>query len=600
MNVSFDEFAELLKHSDDINDTEIRVTSGPQEAVDHSLHITTNLVLTFDPLVDLTCRNIVITGCEVEIRDLSLLGTISARNSTVRLTNCRLHHPPAACDYLLDVADHSKVSMVETSFCHTARFGLCADDHSALILERCSVSHVWLFAVAVTGNSFCECANCIMTDCGHDMIYLDSYSSVSLSRSSIKRSARLGIAAGLNCSVKLDECTVEGCQSGCISAVHSERVFVSRCHMLDTPHSSLLLEHTTAMIRHTIICNCRGNAINANRGAKIFVSHCALRNTIYPPLAICDGTLGYIKKCTISDCEMSGIIVRNRSKAAIKKCTIENVKQNGIVVSDSKDVTVTSSFVFNCTEAAVACYNHSEIHLRSSFLIGPSKTGINVFTGGFVSGVDTTIAGMRDACVWLHHGGSAKLVSTLMHPVVCDSRDEIVEQIRSIPLAEYKVEVLDEQLFRIETGRPLTATGCYIVGRGIIDIARNELEPQAGMGQAAVPARCKLCGIAALDCFFAFCGHSLYCRSCWDDLAEKPTRCELCFMPIEKVAGPIDCSHDEPKTCGICLSEMTDAIVVPCGHLICSECGKSWFEQHFDCPYCREAYAKARPFVSYA
>lgn len=572
-----DEFTELLKHSDDINGAEIRVTSGPQGAVDQSLHISTNFVLLFDPLVDLTCQNIMITGCEVKIRDLSLLGTISARNSTVRLTNCRLHHPPTACDYLLDVADHSKVSMVDSSFCHTARFGLCADDHSWLTLERCCISHVRLFAVAVTGDSFCECANCTMTDCNHDMIRVDTRSSVSLNRSSIKRSARLGISAGLYCLVKLEECTIEGCQNGCIEAVYSERVFVSRCHMLDTPHSSLLLEHTTAMVRDTVISNCRGNAINANHDTKIFVSHCALRNTTYPPLALCDGTLGYIKKCTISDSEMSGIIVRNGSKAAIKKCTIENVKQNGIVVSDSKDVTVTSSFVFNCTESTIACYNHSEMHLRSSFLVGPSKSGINVFTGGFISSVDTTIAGMRDVCIWLHHGGAAKMVPTLMHPVVCDSRDEIVEQIKSIQFVDYKAEVSDEQLFRIDTERPLTATGCYIVGRGVIDVARNELEPRAGSGQAAVPARCKMCGVAALDCFFTFCGHSLYCKSCWEGLPEKPTRCQLCFMPVEKVAGPIDCSHDDENTCGICLSEMADAIVVPCGHLICSECGMAWF-----------------------
>jgi hypothetical protein len=71
-------------------------------------------------------------------------------------------------------------------------------------------------------------------------------------------------------------------------------------------------------------------------------------------------------------------------------------------------------------------------------------------------------------------------------------------------------------------------------------------------------------------------------------------------MPIEKLTSPIDCSHDEEKTCGICMCERVDAIVVPCGHLICSDCGRSWFEQHWECPYCRETYARARPFVSYA
>jgi predicted amidophosphoribosyltransferase len=42
-----------------------------------------------------------------------------------------------------------------------------------------------------------------------------------------------------------------------------------------------------------------------------------------------------------------------------------------------------------------------------------------------------------------------------------------------------------------------------------------------------------------------------------------------------------------------------DAIVMPCGHLICWSCRRSWFKQHVECPYCREGFAKCRQFVSY-
>jgi hypothetical protein len=275
--------------------------------------------------------------------------------------------------------------------------------------------------------------------------------------------------------------------------------------------------------------------------------------------------------------------------------------QTGIVVSDSQDVTVTSTFLFHCRDAAIACYNHSELHLRSSFLIGPSKSGINVFTGGFVFANDTTIAGMIDCCVWLHHGGSGRFLSTLMHDVVCDSRDAIMEQIKAIPMLDYRPAIPDEHLFRIETQRTVVATACFVVGRGTVDVAWNESNdiPRTGIG--AVAATCKKCGVPAADCYFAFCGHSLFCKTCWASLEEKPVRCELCTMPIEKVATPINCSHDdEATTCGICLSEPADAIIVPCGHLICTDCGTAWFDQHLGCPYCREPYAKCRQFVSYA
>jgi hypothetical protein len=601
MNVSFDEFTELLKRSDAIQETEIRVTAGPQDALREPVRISTNLVLTFDPSVDFTCRNILITECEVEIRDLSLIGTITVRNGTVRLCSCRLQNPPAGSDYILDATDHSRVTAVASFFGHTSRFGICADGHTFLNLERCSVTHVNLFGVALTGKCFCSCSDCIFTDGNHDLLFCDNSSSLCMTRCSIRRSARLGISVGLLCSLKLDEVTIENCQSGCIGASNCERVFVCHCHFLDTPHSSVLLENTIAMVKHTMITNCLGNAINASRGTKIILSHCTLKHTTYPPLALCDGTLGYVKKCTISDSQMNGIIVRNRSRAAIKKCTIENVKQAGIVVSDSRDVTVTSTFLFHCREAAISCYNHSELHLRSSFLIGPSKSGMNVFTGGFVCATDATIAGMSDCCVWLHHGGAGRFFSTLMHNVVYDSRDAIIEQIKSIPIVDYRADIPDEQLFRIETQRPVVATGSFVVGRGIVNFARNESndDPQPGLG--AVAAKCKMCGVPAVDCYFAFCGHSLFCKACWDSLEEKPRRCELCAMPIEKVTAPINCSHDEERTtCGICLSELADAIVVPCGHLICAECGSAWFEQHSECPYCREACAKSRQFVSYA
>jgi hypothetical protein len=207
---------------------------------------------------------------------------------------------------------------------------------------------------------------------------------------------------------------------------------------------------------------------------------------------------------------------------------------------------------------------------------------------------------MYDVCVWLHHGGSAKLVSTLMHPVACESLDEIVKQINSISLADYQSDVFDKRLFRIDTIRPLIASACFVVGRGVVDLAVNEdmEEPRPGVG--AVPATCSACGGPARNCYFAFCGHSLYCKDCWDALPQKPAKCELCSMPIEAVANPIDCSHDDNRTCGICLTEPVDSIIVPCGHLICTQCGKSWFEQHIECPYCRESYAKVRQFVSYA
>jgi hypothetical protein len=276
------------------------------------------------------------------------------------------------------------------------------------------------------------------------------------------------------------------------------------------------------------------------------------------------------------------------------------VKQSGIVVSDSREVSIASTFIFNCQEAAVSCYNHSEVHITSSFFVGPSRIGINIFTGAFVYATDTTFAAIREVAVWLHHGGSGRFVSTLIHATPCETKEELIEQIKAIPLIDCTAHVPDELLFRIETARAVIATGCFVVGRGVLDVVRTESEDEAERGIHATLAKCKVCGCPANDCYFSVCAHTVFCRKCWDALEQKPSRCELCHMPIEKAVTPIDASHDDEKTCGICLTKKMDAIVVPCGHLICSDCGNSWFDHHTECPYCREPFAKCRQFVCYA
>lgn len=598
MDVSLDEFSELLENSSEIKDGKIRVLPSPSNS-ESVLRITSNISLEFDEDTDFACKNIVISNCEVEIRGLTMTGAILVENAKLKLRNSRIHSPSSDSDYILEVTKQSRVSVYDSSFGETEHFGLSVDEGSTLFMERSTVRDCGFFGMAITGFSFCDCTDCTFSDTKNDIIYVDSESNLSLTSCTLTRSAKLGIFSGAGCSVKLDSCTFSSCSSGCISAARSERVFIQGCSLFDTPHSSILLESTTAMIKKTVVTKCNGNAINASHGTKVIVSHCILKDTTYPPLALCDGTIGYVKKCTIADSEMSGIIIRNHSRAAINKCTVENVQQSGIVASDSQEISIAATFVVNCKESALMVYNHSEVHVRSSFLIGPCKYGVDIFTGGSVYSTDTTIAGMKNCCVWLHHGGTGRFTSALMHTAYYQSRKEGTERIKNLSLTE-KCDVEEDKLFKIETSRQLLAIGCFVVGRGLYELAVNvDVEP-AEAGKDAIPSMCKVCGEPAKDCFYAFCGHCLYCKRCWDALETKPERCELCQMPIEKTASPISCSHeDDEAICGICLTNDTDTVIVPCGHMICSECAMSWFEEHCECPYCREPYCKDRKLVSY-
>ena len=600
MDVSLDEFSELLTRNPKINDARIRVIPSPTNS-ESVLRITSNVSLSFDQETDFSCKNIVISGCEVEIDGLAMSGSIQVLDgATLKLKNCRVHSPAPDSDYIVEVTKQSHVSIFDSSFGDTTHFGVSVDEGSTLSLEKCSIKNCDLMGIGVTGCSFVSAVDCTFSDTKEDIIYVDGESSLGLSRCTLSRSEKLGINAGYGCSLKLDTCTFSSCAMGCVSASRSERVFMDGCSLFDTPHSAILLEYTTAMIKKTIVNKCNGNAINAGHGSKVVVSHCILKNTTYPPLALCDGTIGYIKKSTVSESEMCGIIIRNRSRAAINKCTVENVKQSGIVASDSQEISIAGTFVVNCQDSALMVYNHSEVHVRSSFLIGPCKVGVDIFTGGFVYSTDTTIAGMKDYCVSVHHGGTGRFVSALMHTAYYETRTEVTERIKNLSLSD-QIEVDETKLFHIDTKRPFSATDCFVVGQGLYSTNVNAEADDPLPGKFAIPATCKVCGNPAKDCFFAFCGHCLYCHKCWDELEEKPERCELCHMPIESTVSPISCSHeDDETTCGICLVDETNTIIVPCGHMICSECARSWFDEHCECPYCREGYCKDRRMVSYA
>jgi hypothetical protein len=401
--------------------------------------------------------------------------------------------------------------------------------------------------------------------------------------------------------VSLDHCLFKKCSKGCLTASQSDRILIAHCRFVTTGFSCILLDGPIALIKHSTIKDCDGNAINANRGAKVMLSHCTMTGCAYPPLAICDDSLGMVQHCTITDSKMSGIIVRNGSRATIADCTLQRIKQVGIAASDSSEVDVSGTSVMGCQEATVASYNQSRLKLSSCFLLGTGRFGIDVFTGGTLSATDTAITGMTECCMWVHHGGSIHFVSGLLDIFSCDSREVLLERIRSASTGRMDLNIPDNKLFRVESKRPFAISRAFVVGKGSINITQNESAPLPLPGIAAVPATCTVCHGSAVDCFYSLCGHTVYCKACWVAMPEKPVVCELCLMPIEKVCGPINCSHeDDEQICGICFTEQVDSMVLPCGHLICSQCGRKWFAEHTECPYCREKLARFRTFVSYA
>lgn len=112
--------------------------------------------------------------------------------------------------------------------------------------------------------------------------------------------------------------------------------------------------------------------------------------------------------------------------------------------------------------------------------------------------------------------------------------------------------------------------------------------------------QCKYDWRMAIDRYDGFHEHHVFCMEDQIAFKSKPDRCELYLLSIEEIIPTRDWSHSNTWLCRICLSEKTNAIIMCRGHLIYTEYGTSWFEEHCKCPHCMESSSKYCQFISYA
>jgi hypothetical protein len=268
-----------------------------------------------------------------------------------------------------------------------------------------------------------------------------------------------------------------------------------------------------------------------------------------------------IDQSSFSGSRVNGIVIRGGSRCFFAGCRIANAAQMGVQISNSPETRFIDTLVENCARGAIAVYNNSRVYFASGRLVGPSQFGLNVFTGGFVAGFGLRIA-HTEIGAWFHHGGAGTLDRTAF--------GSLTEPVR------------------LESGRRIVVTD-----------AERRIENLERVTNGA--ATCRVCHGPANDLFFSNCAHSLICRRCWDVMDDRPCECELCGAPIDSGIPIINCASDQDADlCGICLTNHVDALAVPCGHVLCAECGRTWFAQNFDCPFCRTSGATLWPFVPYA
>jgi hypothetical protein len=593
--ISLASFLESLANDLPLPQSITIVDTGDINLSSVDIEIKRDLVIHFLPLHELCCRRIVVNGCRAEIHRLHLTGAIHVVNGFLELFNSVVHDAGDSIDYLLSI-QRSRVFVGKSSFFGSRHFGIAVDSQSTLDFVNSELRNVALFGLLVTAHSRLKAVRSKFCHIGSDALWITTGCEARIIACEFQHLERRGCTLNHAAFVEFEQCHLSEAGLTYLFASSCSQLLIRDCHFFNCRHTIIYLERTCAVVKHTLIEKGDGNGINISHDSQCLLSSSVIRDTKFPPIAICESSSAYVRKCVITNSQMCGLIIRTNSRSCIENCIIRDVKLFGISISDSKDVTVRHTIVQNCAHSALACYNHSVARLSGVNLI-TSRFGVNVFTGGRAVVHDTTIAGMQEAAVWMHHAGSGSFSQVVMNScevppgATSDEIGQLISVAGEGPTAD--------TFLNIESGRLVEVQ--YSVALGIGAISRCEgIRDPVPFGNEALPARCKVCAGDASQAMFKRCGHAIYCRRCWDALEVKDEVCELCLMPADGVVAPINCSHEgEEGTCSICFAQPTDTVVLPCGHMTCWECACTWFASSSDCPFCRGRASRPQRLVSY-
>lgn len=563
------------------------------------VEISNDATFTFDRDHEITLKRLKITGCSVEIKNLNMKGTISIYSGKLTLVDSDIHDPDDSIDYIISVEVNGSLEATRCNLQRTRHFGVCVDTQSTAAFTDCVFREIQLFGIVATGLSKFNVWNSKFIDMESDCLIVTERCSARVVGCEFTGKQRRALSCNGGNFVLLDSCHIHNCAFSSLFVSGCEDFALTRCKIVDCHHTSVYLDKVVGVVEDTVITGAEGNGVNVSHCSRCLIKKCQISKTMFPPIAICEGSFGRVKKCEMTESQMCGLIVRGGSKASVKGSMIKNVRHFGISASDSKDIKVDNCLVMNCGEAAIASYNSSEMVIKNSNF-ATSKVGINVFTGGFVHAEGCLILGMTKTALWVHHAGSASFTRLLIGTDPFPKDKELTAVLEQIDPSQKRDDIDPSLVSIIESKRRVVCTSSCVIGMGSYELVTNDDVERAKDGRDATPAICKVCGTETMGAMYDRCGHIVYCKKCWDALETKPELCEICHLPVTTVVMEVDMHHeDEEDVCAICFTDLVDSVILPCGHTICSACASQWFSQNGVCPFCREKNVRAQKHVPY-
>lgn len=603
------------------------IADRPEDEYIQKIEIRNSMTLIFSQDIDYGIHQFIINDTSsIEIKNLKMEGSIYCSNSLINLYNCTIYHPPKAVDYIVLCENSSKCDINHCIFRDTDLFGVGVSSSSTCVISNTQIINCHEFAISLTNGSFCNIKNSKIDGSSTDLVGIE-YSYLTIVSSELQNGTNSAIFV-FDSNFQVIDSVFKNNGKGAFSIRNCMNGHILSCRILDSNDTAILVENGSVVVEDTLIQNCNGNGINAQIRSRATIRNCTLTDAKWPLAAFCDCSTGIISNTMFANSEMSGFIIRGDSSVHATNSIIKNCAETAVRVSDSKSVVFEKCLIHDCRYSGIEVCDKSSCHFDDCIFAGGFNVGINCYSGGNAIISNSIILGPFEKAVWCHHGGYGQFSNLIIDNLQLQLKLSAISSFaghakmmrqldkgqKLLEMVEYKQEQdaksssdlipagknkCDPRYFCIETSWLVIATNCYIFGVGNYEMIANARRKKTEEDmKILIPCPCLICGKPAIGIYLSPCGHSLYCKDCWNSLAEKPTKCPICHLNIEKSTQRVNCSSEE-ELCAICYEKAANAIILPCGHAICKECSNRWFEEATDCPFCREPKVQSRSLVSY-
>lgn len=544
-----EKLAEILRTADDEKNVYFKMG---EYTIPKDWVIPDNYKFNFDNEAKVTSEKLFIMDRELKFTNMHFDGYIKIMNSKVTFENCTFTSEKTKTDYIIDVDYTSNIVITHCTFINAHLFTLINQNDS--IITIISTTFKDLNKVVITNNnSHAEILSCNFENGQSNFIANLTGGALIIKQTKLESSKFASIVN--EGYVKCEECEFCKSKDTSISCFNESEIEIYDCTFSNSNQTSLFVNDSDVKVFRSKFIGVNGNCVNSIC-CEGQIADCSFLDSSYPHVSLAQNSNFDITNCTFKSTPSSCVMCRRGSTLRISGCLFEDTDRFGLATCEGHIQECRNCTFNRCKHACVSSFDKGVLNMWDCQINGPSEVGIETFCGGEVHAKNITMGKMEVAEVRCRFGGFIDLWNSSL-----PENPNIVTQGRKHEFQN--VKNVEDKIIE-NTDMPSTP-------------------------------KCWKCGKDCSKSLFSSCAHACYCSDC----IEQQGYCPLCRLDYDSVIQP-HCMSEEDDTCGICMEEKVDAILIPCGHMLCKGCWEKWFKQSGECPFCRHPYANCRSIMPYS